>query len=88
MSPQNQFKDISIHDFTDRSVIVRVRRETRQYREDLKKLGGKYISRLKGEPGWIFPKSKLNDIILFMKEGIVIEQAPANYLRKTLEFGY
>lgn len=67
MSSQSQFKDISVEEYTDRSVVVRG--ETRQYKEDLKKLGGKYNSRLRGEPGWIFPKSKQDDILNFMKEG-------------------
>lgn len=67
MNYQIQFKDIYVEEYTDRSVVVRG--ETRQYKEDLKKLGGKYNSRLKGEPGWIFPKSKQNDIVKFIKEG-------------------
>ena len=86
MSSQSQFKDISIEEYTDRSVVVRG--ETRQYKEDLKKLGGKYNSRLRGEPGWIFPKSKQNDIVKFMKEGkrlVSDEEAHAGEAR-TLEW--
>lgn len=67
MSSQSPFKDIYVEKYTDQSVVVRG--ETRQYKEDLKKLGGKYNSRLRGESGWIFPKSKQNDIVKFMKEG-------------------
>jgi hypothetical protein len=86
MSSQSQFKNISLEEYTDRSVVVRG--ETRQYKEDLKKLGGKYNSRLRGEPGWIFPKSKQNDIVKFIKEGkrlVSEEEAHAGEAR-TLEW--
>ena len=86
MSSQNQFKDISLEEYTDRSIVVRG--ETRQYKEDLKKLGGKYNSRLRGEPGWIFPKSKQNDIVKFMKEGkrLVTEEEVRAGEARTLEW--
>lgn len=86
MSSQNQFKDISLEEYTDRSVVVRG--ETRQYKEDLKKLGGKYNSRLRGEPGWIFPKSKQDDIVKFMKEGkrLVSEKEAQEGEARTLEW--
>lgn len=86
MSSQTQFKDISLEEYTDRSIVVRG--ETRQYKEDLKKLGGKYNSRLRGEPGWIFPKSKQNDVVKFIKEGkrlVSEEEAHAGEVR-TLEW--
>lgn len=67
MSTQNQFNDISVEDYTERSVVVRG--ETRTYKEDLKKLGGKYNGRLKGSPGWIFPKTMEKDIKKFIKDG-------------------
>lgn len=86
MSSQTQFKDISLEEYTDRSIVVRG--ETRQYKEDLKKLGGKYNSRLRGEPGWIFPKSKQNDIVKFMKEGkrLVTEEEAQAGENRTLEW--
>ena len=86
MSSQTQFKDIFLEEYTDRSIVVRG--ETRQYKEDLKKLGGKYNSRLRGEPGWIFPKSKQNDIVKFMKEGkrlVSEEEAQAGETRKLVD---
>ena len=86
MSSQRQFKDISLEEYTDRSIVVRG--ETRQYKEDLKKLGGKYNSKLRGEPGWIFPKSKQADIIKFMKEGkrLVSEEEARAGEARTLEW--
>lgn len=86
MSSHTQFKNISVEEYTDRSVVVRG--DTRPLKEDLKKLGGKYNSRLKGEPGWIFPKSKQNDIVKFIKEGkrfVTEEEAHAGEMR-TLEW--
>lgn len=86
MSSQTQFKDIYLEEYTDRSIVVRG--ETRQYKEDLKKLGGKYNSRLRGEPGWIFPKSKQNDVVKFMKEGkrLVSEEEVRAGEARTLEW--
>lgn len=67
MASKTKFEDISIEQYSERSVVVRG--DTRKYKEDLKKLGGKYNSRLKGEPGWIFPKTKEGDVNIFIKQG-------------------
>jgi len=67
MDSKNQFNDIFIEQYTERSIVVRG--DTRKYKEDLKKLGGKYNSRLNGEPGWIFPKSKNSVISGFIFDG-------------------
>jgi hypothetical protein len=68
------FNDIKIEDYTDRSFVVNG--ETRKYKEDLKKLGGKYNGNLKNGPGWIFPKSSESSVKNFIKEGkrIVTEE--------------
>ena len=68
------FNDIKIEDYTDRSIVVNG--ETRKYKEDLKKLGGKYNGILKNGPGWIFPKSSESSVKNFIKEGkrIVTEE--------------
>ena len=86
MSSQTQFKDIFVEEYTDLSIVVRG--DTRQYKEDLKKLGGKYNSRLKGEPGWIFPKSKQNDIVNFIKKGkrLVTDEEANEGEARTLEW--
>ena len=67
MTSRAKFEDISIEQYSERSIVVRG--DTRKYKEDLKKLGGKYNSRLRGEPGWIFPKTKEDDINSFIKGG-------------------
>ena len=61
------FNDLTINEYTSRSVAVQG--DTRKYKEDLKKMGGKYNGRLTDGPGWIFPKTKENDIREFIKMG-------------------
>lgn len=61
------FKDMKLSDYTDKSIAVQG--DTRKYKEDLKKLGGKYNPQLKGGPGWIFPKTSEKDIKEFIKGG-------------------
>ena len=65
MSSVGKFKDMKITDYSDRSIVVQG--DTRPYKEDMKKLGGKYNSQLKGGPGWVFPKTsekEVNDFIV------------------------
>lgn len=61
------FSDLTIEDYTGKSIVVQG--DTRKYKEDLKKLGGKYNGRLKNGPGWIFPKTSEMDLLTFIKEG-------------------
>lgn len=67
MASNTKFEDISIEQYSDSSIAVRG--DTRKYKEDLKRLGGRYNSRLRGEPGWIFPKTKEGDVNRFIKGG-------------------
>ena len=61
------FSDIKVSEYTERSIVVNG--ETRKYKEDLKKLGGKYNGNLRGGPGWIFPKTSLKEINAFISNG-------------------
>ena len=67
MSSTTKFTDITIADYTDKSIVVQG--DTRKYKEDLKKLGGKYNGMLKNGPGWIFPKSNETDLRSFINGG-------------------
>lgn len=67
MASKTKFEDISIEQYSERSIVVYG--DTRKYKEDLKKLGGKYNSRLNGKPGWIFPKTKEGDVNRFINGG-------------------
>lgn len=62
-----KFTDLTISDYSTRSVVVQG--ETRKYKEDLKKLGGKFNSKLRDGPGWIFPKTMEKDILDFINGG-------------------
>jgi hypothetical protein len=61
------FTDLTIEDYTDKSIAVQG--NTRKYKEDLKKLGGKYNGSLKNGPGWIFPKTLEKELRTFVKNG-------------------
>jgi hypothetical protein len=67
MSSTTKFTDITIADYTDKSIVVQG--DTRKYKEDLKKLGGKYNGILKNGPGWIFPKSNVEELRSFINGG-------------------
>lgn len=72
------FTDLTIEDYTGKSVVVQG--DTRKYKEDLKKLGGKYNGRLKNGPGWIFPKTSESDLLSFIQGGkrlVTAEEAKA-----------
>jgi hypothetical protein len=64
----SKFVDIFVTDYTDTSVVVRG--DTKKYKEDLKKLGGKYNGLLKDGPGWIFYKKKEAEIKDFINKGV------------------
>lgn len=67
MTSNVKFTDLTLSDYTNLSIVVQG--DTRKYKEDLKKLGGKYNGRLKTGPGWIFPKSSEGEIKTFINEG-------------------
>ena len=55
-----EHKDIKVIKYTDKSIAVIG--ETANYKELLKKIGGRYNSRLKCGPGWIFSTKKSDEI--------------------------
>lgn len=61
------FSDLTVVDYSSRSIAVQG--NTRKYKEDLKKLGGTYNGRLKNGPGWVFPKSREDDVKSFIEGG-------------------
>jgi hypothetical protein len=61
------FNDITVKEYTSNSIVVQG--DTRKYKEDLKKLGGKYNGQLKNGPGWIFTKSAEKELNVFIKNG-------------------
>ena len=53
---------MNIEDYTDKSFVVFG--ETKNYKDALKELGGKYNSNLKVGPGWIFSKANREKVQL------------------------
>jgi hypothetical protein len=86
MSSSKSFTDISLEEYSKLSIVVRG--ETRKYKEDLKKLGGKYNGRLSGEPGWIFSKRQQSDVENFISKGerLVTEQEARDGESRTQSF--
>jgi hypothetical protein len=61
------FTNIKITNYGINSIAVNG--NTRMYKEDLKKMGGKYDSQLPEGPGWVFPKSKEKECRSFIVNG-------------------
>ncbi len=61
--------DLTIGDYSDKSIVVSG--NTRDVKEDLKRLGGKYNAKLRDGPGWIFPKTLENVVRKYIETGEV-----------------
>lgn len=46
--------DLTIEEYSEKAIVVRG--DTKEHRDELKLLGGKWNDRLRGGPGWIFSK--------------------------------
>ena len=57
--------NLSLVEYSAKSVAVIG--DTKPHKDTLKELGGKWNSRLKCGPGWIYPKTKIEDITKKMK---------------------
>ena len=67
MSTSRNSKDLEIIDYSDRSFAVYG--NTKDHKQNLKSLGGKYNSSLKDGPGWIFSKSRLTEVTDYVETG-------------------
>ena len=65
--------DLTIEDYSEKSVVVRG--NTQEYKADLKARGGKWNSRLRNGGGWIYPKTKKEQIEKWMQEGKRLSQS-------------
>ena len=52
---------MNIEDYTEKSFVI-FGTETKNHKETLKELGGKYNSNLKVGPGWIFSKNNKESV--------------------------
>ncbi len=60
--------DITIEEYTEKSIVVRG--NTKDYKDALMELGGKWNPGLRNGAGWIFPKTKLS-VVEDLKKNIV-----------------
>ena len=57
--------DLSTTEYNKYSFVIKG--DTRKYKEELKKMGGKFNPNLINGPGWIFPKTKESYVRLFIE---------------------
>jgi hypothetical protein len=60
---------LRIVEYSDRSIAVYG--DTKEYKDKLKELGGKFNSNLREGAGWIFPKTKESAVREFVRTGAV-----------------
>jgi hypothetical protein len=65
MTTNTNTNKLYIEDYSEKSIVVRGT-ETKTHKEGLKNLGGKYNMNLKGQPGWVFPKTKSQSVQAFI----------------------
>jgi hypothetical protein len=69
-----------LEDYSELSIVVRG--ETKEYKEDLKQLGGKWNGNLKCGPGWIFSKKNKGKVEAYVngknKVANVVSPTPKN----------
>jgi len=56
---------MNIKEYSAKSFVV-IGEKTKEYKEELKELGGKYNALLKCGPAWIFPNPRKSDLVLFL----------------------
>ena len=71
--------DLTIGDYSDKAIVVSG--NTRDVKEDLKRLGGKYNAKLRDGPGWIFPKTLEGAVRKYIETG----EVPVKEARRLFE---
>ena len=70
MSTSNSFSDMKIEEYVPGCFVLLG--NTRFYKEDIKKLGGKFNSNLKCGPAWVFKNSEKEIVQQYLKRGVHI----------------
>lgn len=78
----NGIPDISISEYSDKAIVVRGT-FTIDTTNILISFGGKWNERLRDGPGWIFPKTKKDQLEIWKNSGIAPEKKPSQYQRRT-----
>lgn len=58
--------NITIINYTEKSFVLVG--DTKEYKDEIKNIGGKWNPKLKDCKGWIFSKKHLNKVVKFLKE--------------------
>lgn len=58
---------ITLEQYSEKSFVLRG--DTRPYKEDIKKIGGKWAPKLQDGPGWLFPKTKQDIVDKWLNTG-------------------
>jgi len=61
------FTNITIEDYSEKAFVVKG--DTKEYKDSLRELGGKYNSNLRDGAGWIFPKTKKSAVEAWKNSG-------------------
>jgi len=77
--------DVNIENYTAKSFVLLG--NTKKYKEDIKKLGGKFNCNLKdNKVGWIFPVEKKDQVEKWLKSDNILEKSEIkNDLEQTLK---
>lgn len=67
-----QVENVTIEKYSEKSFVVRG--ETKQHKEKLSDLGGKWNSRLRDGAGWIFPNMFKDNVQNWINNGIIIQK--------------
>lgn len=65
---------MEIQDYSEKSIVV-FGDKTKEYKDGLRELGGKFNMRLSVGPGWIFPKTERERVEKFVADGVVEKKA-------------
>ena len=71
-----QVENVTIEKYSEKSFVVRG--ETKQHKEKLSDMGGKWNSRLRDGAGWIFPNMLKDNVQNWINNGIVIQKKRYN----------
>ena len=75
---------MEVQDYTEKSIVV-IGEKTKDNKEGLIKLGGKFNAKLKVGPGWIFPKTEKERVLKFVNEGVVTEKKTTYKVREEVK---
>jgi len=74
--------DLSCTDYSDKAIVVRG--DTKDHKEDLKKLGGKYNANLRDGSGWIFSKKNEDKVLAYIASGNIADDEKENKTSRPL----